>query len=92
MTSEGFDLASAILILVAAIIPIYFSFRLKNYFRHLMVILSVFTLIHGSYHIFEVMGYENIAENIVEPTSYAILIIFGVCYLRITTKRKIEIQ
>jgi hypothetical protein len=92
MTGGGFDLVSAILILAAAIIPIYFSFRLKNHFRMLMMILSVFALIHGGYHIFEAVGYENIADNIVEPISYAILIIFGLCYLRIRTRKKIEAQ
>jgi len=92
VTGGGFDLTSAILILVAALIPIYFSFRLKNHLRILMIILSVFALIHGSYHIFEVVGYENIAESIVEPISYAILIIFGLGYLRIRTRRKIEAQ
>jgi len=92
MTDGGFDLTSAILILAAAIIPIYFSFRLKNYFRILMVMLSIFALTHGSYHIFEVIGYEDLAENIVEPTSYVILIIFGLCYLRIRSRRKIEAQ
>lgn len=92
MTDGGFDLISAVLILTAAIIPIYFSFKLKNYFRTLMIALSVFALIHGSYHIFEVIGYENLAEGVVEPISYAILIIFGLYYLRIKTKRKIEAQ
>ena len=39
MTGGGFDLVSAVLILAAAIIPIYFSFKLKNNFRILMMIL-----------------------------------------------------
>ena len=92
MAGGGFDLVSAVLILAAAIIPIYFSFKLKDNFRILMMILSIFALIHGVYHIFEVIGYENIAENIVEPISYAILIIFGLGYLRIRSRRKIEAQ
>jgi len=90
MIGEGFDVVSAILILAAAAIPIYFSFKLRNYFRSLMVMLSIFTLIHGAYHIFDVTGYDDLGENIVEPASYAILIIFGAYYLRIAKKIKAE--
>ena len=90
MTNPGFDLASAILILLAAIIPIYFCMKLKNNFKILMMILSIFALVHGTYHIFEVVGFEVLAENIVEPISYAILIGFGLYYLKIRTRRKIE--
>lgn len=90
MTNPGFDLASAILILLAAIIPIYFCIKLKNNFRILMTILSIFAVIHGTYHIFEVVGYEILAENYVEPISYAILICFGLYYLKIRAGRKIE--
>ena len=92
MTDSGFDLASAILILLAAVIPIYFCIKLKNNFRILMMILSIFALVHGIYHIFEVIGFEILAENFVEPISYAILICFGLYYLKIRTGRKIEAQ
>jgi len=60
MTDGGFDFASAVLILVAAIIPMYFRFRLKNHFRTRTMLLSIFALIHGSHHIFEVAGFENV--------------------------------
>lgn len=91
MTSSGFDLVSGILIFIAAIVPIYFSIQLKTTIIRLpMVILSVFVLIHGAYHILEVLHYEMTAETIVEPLSYAVLIIFGLVYLktRMNTKRK----
>lgn len=91
MTASGFDLASGILIFVAAVVPIYFSFRLKNNaLRFPMGILSVFTTIHGIYHVLEVLHYEIAAETIVEPLSYAVLIVFGLVYLktRIDVKRK----
>jgi hypothetical protein len=90
VTNPGFDLASAVLILLAAVIPIYFCIKLKNNFRILMMILSIFAVIHGTYHIFEVVGYEILAENYVEPISYAVLICFGLYYLKIRTGRKIE--
>jgi len=91
MTSSGFDLVSGILIFIAAIVPIYFSIRLKTTIIRLhMAILSVFVLIHGVYHILEVLHYEMTAETIVEPLSYAVLIIFGLVYLktRMNTKKK----
>lgn len=91
MTDSGFDLASGILIFIAAIVPIYFSIMLKNNNLRLpMVVLSVFALIHGSYHILEVLHYETVAETIMEPLSYAVLIIFGLTYLktRMNVKRR----
>lgn len=88
MTASGFDLVSGILIFVAAIVPICFSIRLKNNFLRLpMVVLSVFALIHGTYHILEVLHYEVAAETVVEPLSYAVLIVFGLIYLRIRSKK-----
>ena len=88
MTASGFDLVGGILIFIAAIVPIYFSIRLKNNFLRMpMVVLSVFTLIHGTYHFLEVLHYEIAAETVVEPLSYAVLIVFGLVYLRIRTKK-----
>ena len=88
MTATGFDLVSGILIFVAAIVPIYFSIRLKNNILRLpMVVLSVFAMIHGTYHILEVLHYEVAAETVVEPLSYAVLIVFGLVYLRIRAKK-----
>ena len=84
MAAAGFDLVSGILIFVAAIVPIYFSIRLKNNILRLpMAILSTFALIHGTYHVLEVLHYEIAAETVVEPLSYAVLISFGLVYLKI---------
>ena len=91
MTVSDFDLVSGILIFVAAVVPIYFSVKLKaSNLRLFMIVLSVFTIIHGSYHILGVLHYEIIAETIVEPLSYAVLIIFGLVYLktRVSIKKK----
>lgn len=91
MTASGFDLTSGILIFIAAVVPIYFSIRLKNNdLRIPMGVLSVFAIIHGFYHVLEVLHYEMAAETIAEPLSYAVLIVFGLVYLktRINVKRK----
>lgn len=91
MIGIGYDLASAILILFAAVIPIYFCIKLKNNFRMLMLILSVFVLVHGAYHILEVMGNDFLAQDFVEPTSYGILIAFGIYFLKVQNVKKIEV-
>ncbi len=54
--------------------------------------LSVFAVIHGLYHVLEVLHYEIAAETIVEPLSYAVLIVFGLAYLktRINAKRSVD--
>jgi len=52
-----------------------------------MVVLSVFAMIHGTYHILEILHYEIAAETVVEPLSYAVLIVFGLIYLRIRSKK-----
>jgi len=84
MAAAGFDLVSGILIFVAAIVPIYFGIRLKNNVLRLpMAVLSMFALIHGTYHVLEVLHYEITAETVVEPLSYAVLISFGLVYLKI---------
>lgn len=87
----GYDLASAILIFFAAVIPIYFCFRLKNNFRIWMLILTIFVLVHGTYHILEITGNDVSAQYIVEPLSYGFLICFGLYYLKIKNVEKIEV-
>lgn len=92
MSGGEFDLASAVLILTASIVPIYFSFKLKNILRIIMITISIFALVHGTYHILEVAGYEFVAENIVEPISYIILIIFGLTIFKLKTARRMKAQ
>lgn len=90
MTDTGFDLVSAVLILVASVVPIYFSFKLKNLLRIIMITISIFALVHGTYHILEVTGFEFVAENIVEPISYIILIIFGITIFKLKTAKSVK--
>ena len=92
MTDAGFDIVSAVLILIASVIPIYFSFKLKNMLRIIMITISVFALVHGTYHILEAVGFEFVAENIVEPLSYIILIIFGISIFKLKTSRSVKVQ
>ena len=47
---------SAIVILLAALVPIYLTIRLKDNLRKLVVILSLFLLTHSVYHILGLLG------------------------------------
>ena len=80
--------ASAILTLIALAIPIYLSFKLKDDLRKLTALLAIFLFIHATYHIARILGFEFLGESILEPTSVALLILFGVIYLKIRKKRQ----
>jgi hypothetical protein len=89
---EEIHLISGIFIFAASVVPIYLSFKLKNDFRILTILLGVFTIFHGIYHIFYVAGLEDFSEDILQPISIGILILFGIIYLKIRKKRnRVEI-
>lgn len=77
------NLINSIAVLIASAIPIYLSFHVKGNLRKLTVLLSVFVIIHASYHLSEVIGYDDVADEIIQPISILALIIFGLMYLRI---------
>jgi hypothetical protein len=82
-------LVDAMLIFVAAVIPLYLTFRLEGYLRLLAITLSGFAIVHALYHSFAVIGFEDIAKNIIEPLSVVALIIFGLLCLK-ARKRSIR--
>ena len=86
MSGFEINIVNAILIFVAAVIPLYLTFRLNGYLRVLTIALFVFVIVHALYHTVAVIGYDEIADNVVEPLSVASLIIFGLLYLK-TGKR-----
>lgn len=88
MSEIEINIVDAILIFVAAAIPIYLMFRLEERLRMLAAVLFAFVVIHALYHSFAVVGYDIVADNIVEPLSVVVLIIFGLLYLK-TSKRSI---
>lgn len=77
---------SMIIILIAIIIPLYIAIQLRHSnngrLRNLMVVLAVFVAVHGIYHITDFFGFSFLAEWLFEPISVAILIFFGLLYLR----------
>ena len=86
MSGTEINFVDAILIFVAAVIPLYLSFRLQGHLRLLTIVLFAFVIIHAVYHALEIFGYDIFSENIVQPLSVVILIIFGLSYLKIGKK------
>lgn len=85
---SNLSLISGIVMFSAAFIPIYFSFSLSMEYKILSILLSLFILIHGLYHIMEYMGEEVLADSLLSPLSILILIIFGILLLINVHKKK----
>ena len=81
-----FHFLSAITIMIAIAIPIYIAIRLRHsnnrHLRNLIVVLAIFIAVHGIYHITDFFGFSLLAEWLFEPASIAILIFFGLLYLK----------
>jgi hypothetical protein len=72
-------LASAVIMLAAAIVPMYLSLRLKSNLR---------ILIHGIYHLAYFAGEEALGEGLFRTISIVVLIIFGVAFIYIDRSKK----
>jgi hypothetical protein len=77
------NLASALIILSSAAVPILLSFQLTNNIRRLTLILAAFILVHGAYHVSVVLGYDLIGAGIFDPASVMVLFFFGLFYLKL---------
>jgi hypothetical protein len=84
------DLVSAVMIFFAAIIPAYLSLRLRGDIIKVTVTLTAFVVVHGIYHIVRMQGLESMADNVFEPVSAIVLIVFGATYLGVSYKKKQE--
>ena len=67
MLESQLHLVSAILILLAAVVPIYITIRLKNNLRKLVIVLTIFILVHAVYHVVGFFGLTILAEAVFEP-------------------------
>ena len=83
---------SAIVILLAALVPIYLTIRLKDNLRKLVAILSLFLLTHSVYHILGFLGLTLLAEGVFEPLSVAVLVIFGFVYFGIAKPKNMSLR
>lgn len=77
------NLFSAIIIFASMTIPAYLVTKLRGKVRQLTLLLTIFTIIHGFYHVAVILGFEFVGTGLLEPLSVAVLIIFGLTYLRI---------
>jgi DMSO/TMAO reductase YedYZ heme-binding membrane subunit len=92
ITGQMFNLTSSILIFAAAAVPVYLSIRVtKIMMRRLAALLATFALVHATYHAFAFAGYEFLSEDVLEPASVAILLIFGISYVISTQSRQKEL-
>jgi uncharacterized membrane protein YqaE (UPF0057 family) len=91
MIEGQLHLSSFILIIIAIAIPAYLVLKLKGNLRILAMLLTIFVSVHGVYHIFGALGFEFLADNIFEPASVAVLILFELTFLSKTrTRREIK--
>lgn len=84
------NIVNSVAVFFAAIIPLYLSLHLKGHMQKLTLLLSAFAIIHAIYHGVEVFGYEELADDLIEPLSIAVLIVFGFYYLRVKSTRRVE--
>ena len=88
---------SAIVIFIAAVIPVYIAIKLNNKnsrsssnpnLKKLAIVLAIFIVAHGIYHIIGFFGFTLLAEALFEPLSIVILIAFGLLFYHSTSWRK----
>src|SRR5215469_7067840 len=84
-------LGNGVAILLAAVVPIYLTIRLKNNLRKLTAILSIFIVMHAVYCWLDFLGFEWLSDAIFEPLS-AVLILFGISYYEVAKQKKVSIK
>jgi hypothetical protein len=82
---------SAVVSLLASIIPIYLTIKLKDNLKRLTAILSIFILIHAVYQLVGFYGFDLLA-GVFEPLSAAVLIFFGIVYSGLAREKNISIK
>lgn len=92
MLETQLHLISAVLILLAAVVPIYLTIKLKDNLRKLTEILSIFILIHAVYQVVGFFGLNLLADGVFEPLSVGVLIFFGIIYSGIAKQRSVSIK
>jgi hypothetical protein len=83
---------SAIAILLAAVVPIYLTLKLKDTLRRLTLILTIFILTHAIFHVTGFLGFNFLAEGVFEPISVAVLIFFGIAFSGYTKAAKTSMK
>ena len=76
----------------AASVPIYLSLKLKSNLRILTILLAVFILIHGLYHVAYFAGQELLGEGLFRTISIVVLIIFGSTFIYMVKLKKEKVM
>lgn len=86
-----YNLVQAVVYFIAATVPVYFLFKLKNtnndngngkrHLRNMTILLVSFILIQGVYHFAGTIGFRLFAKGLLEPLSIMVLLSFGILYL-----------
>ena len=64
MMETQVHIVSTVVILLAAVVPIYLTIKLKNNLKKLTAVLSIFILMHAVYHIVGFLGFNLLAEGV----------------------------
>jgi hypothetical protein len=92
MLETQLHLISAFLILLAAVVPIYLTIKLKDNLKKLTAILSIFIIIHAVYQLVGFFGLTLLADGVFEPLSVGVLIFFGIIYSDIVKQKNMSIK
>jgi preprotein translocase subunit YajC len=89
-----YNLIQSIAYFIAAIVPIYFIVKsrenkdARKSFENISILLIGFILIQGVYHLFGMFGFKLLAKGFLEPLSIIILLLFGLTYFFLYTKKE----
>lgn len=90
MANFGFDMINGILMISISVIPIFLVLKTTGNVKKFLIILSLFTVIHGVYHFSDAMGFELLADSIFKPISVGVLIVFGIFAYFMTRKNTMK--
>ena len=86
-STAALNLLSGVAILSSVAVPLYLSVKVRNSIRKLTLLLSAFVLIHAAYHLAIILGLGFLGSGVFDPLSVGVLIIFGLYYLILNSRR-----
>ncbi len=90
MEDTSLNIFNAILILSIGAIPAFLALKTSGNVRILLITLTLFTIIHGIYHLSDAMGLDVLADSVFRPISVGILIIFGLIGFKMGRKNTMK--
>src|SRR5215467_5213253 len=92
LETQVLHVVNGVVALLAAAIPIYLTVRLNNNLRQLTAILSIFILVHAVHSWLGFFGFDFLSDDVFEPLSAAVLMLFGIFYYWIAKQKKVSIK